>query len=74
MEFDSSQSIFVRADEFKIEEVVTNYLNNALNHLDGEKRIQIRVEEQEREVRVTVFNTGNHIPRGGSRQSLDQIL
>ena len=51
------------ADEFKIEEVVTNYLNNALNHLEGEKRIQIRVEEQEREVRVTVFNTGNHIPQ-----------
>lgn len=63
VEFDSSQSIFVTADEFKIEEVVTNYLNNALNHLEGEKRIQIRVEEQEREVRVTVFNTGNHIPQ-----------
>ena len=27
---------------FKIEEVVTNYTNNALNHLDGERKVEIK--------------------------------
>ena len=31
------------ADEFKIEEVITNYLNNAMNHLDGERQITISI-------------------------------
>ena len=49
-------------DEFKIEEVVTNYLTNAIHHLDGERRIEIRVEKIGETVKVTVFNTGNPIP------------
>lgn len=54
--------MWVWADEFKIEEVITNYLNNAMNHLEGEKRIEIRLEKNGDEVRITVFNTGQHIP------------
>lgn len=53
----------VFADEFKIEEVVTNYLTNAIHHLDGERRIEIRVEKIGETVKVTVFNTGNPIPK-----------
>jgi len=34
-------------DEFKVEEVLTNYLSNAINHVDGEKRIEVRVERIE---------------------------
>ena len=40
--------VYVWADEFKIEEVVTNYTSNALNHLDGEKEIEIRVSTEGR--------------------------
>ena len=54
--------VYVWADEFKIEEVITNYLNNALNHLDGERRIEISLERSEHEVKVSVFNTGKNIP------------
>ena len=54
--------VYVCADEFKIEEVVTNYLNNALNHLAGEKKIVITVEDNGEEALITVFNTGNNIP------------
>ena len=60
--FDASEPVMVWADEFKIEEVVTNYLNNAMNHLDGEKRIEIRLERNDKEVKVTIFNTGQNIP------------
>ena len=35
--FNADKPVYVWADEFKIEEVVTNYTSNALNHLDGEK-------------------------------------
>ncbi len=53
----------VLADEFKIEEVLTNYLNNALNHLDGERRIRIRAAGDGSTVTVRVFNTGKPIPQ-----------
>ncbi len=57
-------SVFVWADEFKIEEVLTNYLSNALNHLDGSRVIQIIVEgpDDRNRIRVAVRNTGEPIP------------
>lgn len=60
--FEPKGPVHVWADEFKIEEVITNYLNNAMNHLEGEGRIEIRVEQTGAEVKVSVFNTGQHIP------------
>ena len=49
-------------DEFKIEEVVTNYVSNALNHVKYSNTIEIRILQQDKKVRVTVFNTGDPIP------------
>ena len=60
--FNEQGPVYVWADEFKIEEVITNYLNNALNHLDGQRRIEIRIWRNEKDVKVTVFNTGQPIP------------
>lgn len=60
--FTQKEPVYVWADEFKIEEVITNYLNNALNHLSGERRIEIRMETLGKEVKVSVFNTGSPIP------------
>lgn len=56
--------VYVWADEFKTEEVVRNYFSNALNHLNGERIIEIRMEEkrEEHKVRITIFNTGEMIP------------
>ena len=60
--FDADQPVHVWADEFKIEEVVTNYVSNALNHLEGEKRIEICIHPEKDRVRISVFNTGTPIP------------
>lgn len=60
--FDEQGPVQVWADEFKIEEVVTNYLSNAVNHADGEKVISIRIRQEQKRVRVSVFNTGAPIP------------
>ena len=60
--FEETVPVYVWADEFKIEEVVTNYTSNALNHLDGERKVEIKVLQEEDCVKVTVFNTGTPIP------------
>ncbi len=61
--FDEEQEpVYVQADEFKIEEVVTNFFTNALNHLDEKKIVELKVHRQERTARVTVFNSGKPIP------------
>lgn len=54
--------IFVWADEYGIEEVFNNYFSNAMNHVDGERIIEVRVAVMEEKVRVSVFNTGMPIP------------
>lgn len=68
--FNHDGPVMVRADEFKTEEVITNYFTNALNHLDEHKIVEIRIlQKDEKTVRVTVFNTGKAIPE----EDLDQI-
>ena len=54
--------LYVWADEFMVEEVVTNYLSNAIHYAQNEKKIIISYTLQEKKVRVSVFNTGDPIP------------
>jgi signal transduction histidine kinase len=62
--FVCQESIFVWADEFRVEQVVRNYLSNALNHVENEKIIDIRITKMDGndKIRVSVFNTGKQIP------------
>ena len=60
--FEAEKPVYVWADEFKIEEVVTNYVSNALNHLEGEKEIEIKLQDEGNRVKISVFNTGTPIP------------
>lgn len=53
---------FVWADEYKIETVLSNYFNNAINHLDGDRIIRFQITQLESEIKISVFNTGNAIP------------
>lgn len=70
VQFHQEQSVYVWADEFKVEQVVRNYLSNALNHVDGERVIDIRiaVNESQEKVRISVFNTGKQIPQEDVKQ------
>lgn len=69
--FYPERPVFVWADEFKAEQVLRNYLSNALNHVTGENVIDIRivVNEERGKVRISVFNTGNQIPE----EDIDKI-
>ena len=64
-----TEPIYVWADEFMTEEVVTNYLSNAIHYAGGKKEISIRCREQEKNVRISVFNTGDPIPE----EDIDKI-
>ncbi len=67
--FQTQDPIYVWADEYMTEEVVTNYISNAINHIDEQKIIEIRIIHKQDIVRVCVFNTGEKIPQ----QDLEKI-
>ena len=69
LELENSEEAWVWGDEFKVEEVITNYMSNAINHADGEKLIRVFYTRSEDKLRVSVFNTGQPIPE----EDIDKI-
>ena len=72
--FDSNQEIQVFADDFYIEQVLTNYMTNAIKNVEemyGEKYIKIsnEIKSEENKVCIKVFNTGKNI----SEENLNRI-
>ena len=70
--FKPKEPIYVKADSFYIEQIVTNYFTNAIKHadnVDGKKQIKIRIKLQKEKARVYVFNTGEQI----EENELDRI-
>ena len=66
IEFNLSEEINVFADDFYIEQVISNYIPNAIKHvkeIDGKKVISIvnEVNIEKNKVRVKIFNTGENI-------------
>ncbi len=68
---DVCEPVYVWSDEWKVEQVFRNYFSNALNHLENENVIDIRVsvDEEKGTARISVFNTGKQIPK----EDIDQI-
>lgn len=69
VQYELDHPVRVRADEFLMEEVVRNYISNAINHIGGQKMIRIYLEEDDSQVKVSVWNTGTPIPD----DSLDKV-
>ena len=67
--FTQEAPIYVWADEYMMEEVVTNYISNAINHIGGARIIEVKCIQKEDVVRVAVFNTGENIPE----EDLDKV-
>ena len=66
VELQTIEEINVFADDFYIEQVISNYITNAIKHVkqvDGEKYIKIEnvVNVEKNKVRVKVFNTGDNL-------------
>ena len=60
--FEAEEPVYVWADEFKTEEVVINFVSNAINHVDFDKVIEIKMKKENGKVHTSVFNTGVPIP------------
>jgi len=72
VKFNNQEILNVTADIFYIDQVITNYLTNAIKHVqevNGEKYISIENEIKDDVVRVKVFNTGRQI----DEENLDRI-
>lgn len=66
LEFDERQEIQVVADDFYIEQVLTNYITNAIKNVkeqSGKRKIKIynTIDTEKHKVCIKVFNTGEHI-------------
>ena len=58
---DAKKAVPVWADPVLSEQVVDNYLSNAIHYAAGEKRIDLRFEEKDGKIRFSVFNTGEPV-------------
>ena len=62
VQMENTPAIHVWADEFMVEEVFGNYFTNAMNHVAGDKVIDVKLVTEDKKVRISVFNSGQPIP------------
>lgn len=64
--FENQDVIKANADIFYVEQILTNYLTNAIKYskeINGERKIEIKIssDDENNKIRVSVFNTGDNI-------------
>ncbi len=72
VKFYQEEKVIVYADEFYIDQVITNYFTNAIKNakeVNGEKYIEITIKKENNKARISVFNTGKPI----SEEKIDRI-
>jgi two-component system sensor histidine kinase VanS len=62
LETTRAAGMWVDGDIDLIEQVINNYLSNALNHVSGKKLIRVGSKSNGAKLRITVFNSGPPIP------------
>lgn len=67
--FNRKEPLYVWADEYRMEEVISNFISNAIHYVSGRNIIEIRLEEKDGSCIVEVYNSGSHIPE----EDLDRI-
>jgi signal transduction histidine kinase len=55
------EGVQVYADPFQIEQVLTNFMNNAIEHAEGDREIRISAEQDQGQIRILIYNTGRPI-------------
>lgn len=60
--FEQEEPVYVWADEYMTEEVLTNYISNAFHHVAGAGIVEVKLVPRGNVIRVAVFNTGLPIP------------
>ena len=70
VQFNETKEEFVWADTFMIEEVITNYLSNAIHYVKDDGIIKVWYERKKNTLRVNVYNDGDKI----SDEDLDKLF
>lgn len=63
MESFLSEKCYVEGDREYIEQIVSNYMSNALEHTEIGGNIRLTLKNQDHTVRVSVYNEGRPIPK-----------
>ncbi len=72
--FINKQDCYVHADEFLVEQVVTNFVSNAIHYVLNENVVTVRYEFTKRgKVRIIVFNSGNNIGKKDIKHIWDKF-
>lgn len=64
------KELVIEADKKKIEQVIYNLLNNALNYTGEDKKVIIKVEENDKDYTIMVIDSG----KGIDKKELDHIF
>ena len=72
IEFDHNNidKLIIEADKKKIEQVIYNLLNNALNYTGNDKKVIIKVKENDKEYTIMVIDSG----KGIDKKEIDHIF
>lgn len=62
LDLSSVKALNVSGDMLMIEQVLVNYITNAINHIEGKRELIISTNQEKDKIRVSVFNSGKHIP------------
>ncbi|MFV0363147.1 MAG: ATP-binding protein [Suipraeoptans sp.] len=62
LNFKYTEDFYVWSDELKTEQVIRNYISNALNHVSNENIIEIKINRSKDKIKISVFNSGTPIP------------
>lgn len=69
MAVECEENLQALADPERIEQVLINFINNALEHLDERRVLKIKAEKAGGKIKVSVYNSGAPIPEA----SMDKI-
>lgn len=69
LQVEQHDPIYVWADEYRISEVITNYLTNAIHYVSPKGEIRIQYFLEDKQVKVQVFNTEEPLPQ----EELDKL-
>ncbi len=56
------EKIMVNGDIIRTEQILINYINNALAHVDERKQLKLMIKQQEDKIHISLFNSGEPVP------------
>ncbi len=61
--YENKGLLIIRADKKRIEQVIYNLLNNAINYTGDDKKVEIRIIKSKKKIRVEIIDTGKGIDK-----------